>query len=89
MREAIERYLGREDAYGELQPSERYFPETGRGPLMAGEEEGNGLHNIAASMQTSSPEFIDFPVTEMLVPIFDEMSEEQKKSFIKLLGIDI
>ena len=56
---------------------------------MAGEEEGNGLHNIAASMQTSSPEFIDFPVTEMLVPIFDEMSEEQKKSFIKLLGIDI
>ena len=89
MRESIERYLGYEDPYGEMQPSERYFPETVRGPLMAGSEEGNGLHNIAACMQTPSPEFADYPVTELLVPIFDEMSEEQKKSFIKLLGIDI
>ena len=89
MRESIERYLGYEDPYGEMQPSERYFPETVRGPLMAGSEEGNGLHNIAACMQTPSPEFADYPVTELLVPIFDDMSEEQKKSFIKLLGIDI
>ena len=89
MREAIERYLGRNDPYGEVQPSERYFPETVRGPLMAGSEEGNGLHNIAASMQATSPEFADFPVTEMLVPVFDEMTEEQKRAFIKLLGIDI
>jgi hypothetical protein len=56
---------------------------------MAGSEEGNGLHNIAASMQATSPEFADFPVTEMLVPVFDEMTEEQKRAFIKLLGIDI
>tara|TARA_A100001037_G_scaffold138649_1_gene125518 strand:+ start:4581 stop:5216 length:636 start_codon:yes stop_codon:yes gene_type:complete len=89
MRESIEIYLGREDPYGEVQPSERYFPETVRGPLMAGAEEGNGLHNIAASMQISSPEFAGFPVTEMLVPIFNDMNEEQKRSFIKLLGIDI
>ena len=56
---------------------------------MAGSEEGNGLHNIAATMQIQSPEFVDFPVTEMRVPIFDEMTEEQKKAFIKLLAIDM
>jgi len=89
MRAAIEKYVGRENPYGEKQPSEMYWPETISGPLMAGSEEGNGLHNIAATMQIQSPEFVDFPVTEMRVPIFDEMTEEQKKAFIKLLAIDM
>jgi hypothetical protein len=89
MRAAIEKYVGRENPYGEKQPSEMYWPETISGPLMAGSEEGNGLHNIAATMQIQSPEFVDFPVTEMRVPIFDEMTEEQKQAFIKLLAIDM
>jgi hypothetical protein len=32
-------------------------------------------------MQMESPEFADYPITEMRVPIFDEMSEAQKKGF--------
>jgi len=87
LREAIAKHVGRENSYGEKQPSEMYWPETISGPLMAGSEEGNGLHNIAATMQIQSPEFVDFPVTEMRVPIFDEMTEEQKEAFIKLLAI--
>ena len=89
MRAAIEEYVGRENPYGEQQPSEMYWPDTVGGPLMAGSEEGNGLHNIAATMQIQSPEFVDFPVTEMRVPIFDEMTEEQKRAFIELLHIDM
>jgi hypothetical protein len=54
---------------------------------MAGAEEGNGLHNIAATMQMESPEFADYPITEMRVPIFDEMSEAQKKDFLALLHV--
>jgi hypothetical protein len=40
-------------------------------------------------MQTQSPEFVDYPVTEMRVPVFDSMTEEQKKDFLRLLHIDI
>ena len=52
-------------------------------------EEGNGLHNIAATLQISSPEYSDLPVTALRVPIFSEMTEEQKKFFIALCGIDL
>jgi hypothetical protein len=89
MREAIEKYVGRQNPYGEKQPSEMYWPETISTPLMAGGEEGNGLHNIAATMQTQSPEFVDFPVTEMRVPDFDKMSEEQKQTFLKMLHVEM
>lgn len=89
MRQAIEAYVGRKNPYGEEQPSEMYWPETVSGPLMAGSEEGNGLHNIAATMQTQSPEFVDWPVTEMRVPIFEKMTEAQKKDFIRLLAIEM
>jgi len=89
MRAAIEKYVGRANSYAEPPGPEMYWPETVSGPLMAGAEEGNGLHNIAATMQIQSPEFVDFPVTEMRVPLFDEMTEEQKKAFIKLLAIEL
>ena len=56
--------------------------------LMEGSEEGNGLHNIAATLQTESPEFADLPVTDMRVPIFDDMSNEQKKIFLELCAIE-
>ena len=89
MRAAIERHVGRESPYAEEQPSEMYWPDTVSTPLMAGSEEGNGLHNIAAAMQIQSPEFVDWPVTEMRVPIFEDMTEEQKKDFLELLAIEM
>lgn len=94
---AIGEYLGRTD-YFDLKgrdakgaPSVMLSPavwpsEIGRA-LGEGGEEGNGLHNIAATMQMPSPEFAELPVTEMLVPDFAKMTDEQKKSFIKLCGI--
>ena len=85
---AIEEHVGRKNPYGEEQPSEMYWPDEVSGPLMAGSEEGNGLHNIAAAMQTQSPEFVDLPVTEMLVPIFEEMTEQQKKDFLEMLAVE-
>lgn len=88
MREAIEKYVGRPNPYAEPSGSEIWWPDEIGGPLMAGSEEGNGLHNIAATMQIPSPEFADFPVTEMRVPIFDDMTEEQKKEFLKLLHVE-
>ena len=49
----------------------------------------DGLHNVAANLQTPSPEYEDLPTTELRVPIFGDMTEEQKKSFLKLLAIQI
>ena len=89
LRAAIEQHVGRENPYGEKQPSEMYWPDTVSIPLMAGSEEGNGLHNIAAAMQVQSPEFVDMPVTEMRVPIFEQMTEQQKKDFLRLLAVEM
>ena len=89
LRAAIAKHVGRENPYGEQQPSEMYWPDTVSIPLMAGSEEGNGLHNIAAAMQVQSPEFVDLPVTEMRVPIFEQMTEEQKRDFLQLLAVEI
>lgn len=89
MRAAIEKYVGRENPYGEPAGPKILWPKEIGGPLMAGSEEGNGLHNIAATMQIQSPEFVDYPVTEMRVPIFDEMTEEQKKAFLDLLHVEM
>jgi hypothetical protein len=50
-------------------------------------EEGNGLHNIAATLLTDSPEYADLPVTQWRVPILAEMTDQQKADFIRLSGI--
>ena len=89
LRAANERTVGRENPYEEKQPSEMYWPDTVSGPLMAGSEEGNRLHNIAAAMQVQSPEFVDLPVTEMRVPVFTDMTEAQKKDFLGLLAVEM
>ena len=86
---AIESYVGRENPLERGGGPEIFWPAEVGGPLMAGSEEGNGLHNIAARMQMASPEFADFPVTEMLVPIFDEMTEAQKQNFLALLHVAV
>ena len=55
--------------------------------LSHGVEDGGGLHNIAAKMQSASPEYNGMPVTEMGVPDFSKMLDEQKKAFIKLCSV--
>ena len=40
-------------------------------------------------MQIQSPEFVDLPVTEMRVPIFEDMTEQQKKDFLGLLAVEM
>ncbi|MBT4161012.1 MAG: hypothetical protein HOC70_10425 [Gammaproteobacteria bacterium] len=50
-------------------------------------EEGNGLHNIAATLLTDSPEYTDLPVSTWRVPIFAEMTDQQKAEFVRLCGI--
>ena len=57
--------------------------------LGEGSEEGNGLHNIAATLQSASPEFADLPLTDTKVPLFSEMSEQQKESFLSLCGVEV
>ena len=56
---------------------------------MEGSEDGNGLHNIAATLQTDSPDFADLPVTNMRVPIFDDMPDEQKRFCLELCEIEL
>ncbi len=85
---AIEKYVGRENPLGRGGWPKIVWPDEIGGPLMAGAEEGNGLHNIAATMQMDSPEFADLPVTTMRVPIFGDMTEQQKLDFLKLLQVD-
>ena len=57
------------------------------GALGKGAEEGGGLHNIAASLQAPSPEFADLPTTALGVPVFERMTEQQKKTFVGLCGV--
>jgi hypothetical protein len=55
--------------------------------LSAGVEEGAGLHNIAASLQSPSPEFYNLPTTHLGVPVFSRMTDLQKADFVALCGI--
>ncbi len=89
MRAAIEKYVGRPNSYAEAPGPKIIWPDEIGGPLMEGSEEGNGLHNIAATLQSPSPEFADFPVTKMLVPDFDAMTDDQKQTFINMLAIEM
>ena len=57
--------------------------------LSVGVEEGAGLHNIAASLQITSPEYAGLPITDLGVPVFKRMSDAQKAEFLTLCGISI
>ena len=89
MYDAIEKYVGRPNPVGRGGGPEIYWPDEVSGPLMEGSEDGNGLHNIAATLQTDSPEFADLPVKNMRVPIFDDMTDEQKRFFLELCEIEL
>jgi len=54
--------------------------------LAANASEGGGLHNLTAKRLRRSPELDDLPETAYRVPIFTQMTDEQKERFIKLLG---
>jgi hypothetical protein len=97
--DAIEAYVGRENPLGleinkEGKPSLMLDPvgpwpaEVGRA-VGEGGEEGNGLHNIAATLQSDSPEYADLPVSDLRVPIFADMTDQQKAEFVKLCGIQM
>jgi hypothetical protein len=57
--------------------------------LGEGGEEGNGLHNIAATLQADSPEYADLPVSDLRVPIFADMTDAQKAEFVRICGIQM
>jgi hypothetical protein len=95
---AIVEYVGRQNPFNypinaQGNPSAMLDP-VGAWPaavgaaLGEGGEEGNGLHNIAATLQSDSPEYADLPVTDLRVPIFAEMTDTQKQDFVKLCGVD-
>ena len=71
-----------------LEPIGPWPAEVGKA-LGEGSEEGNGLHNIAATLQSASSEFADLPLTDTKVPLFSEMSEKQKESFLSLCGVEV
>ncbi|MCY3884635.1 MAG: hypothetical protein OXG24_06905 [Gammaproteobacteria bacterium] len=65
------------------------WPKEIAAALSRGSEEGGGLHNIAARLQTPSPEFADLPTTDMGVPDFSAMSIDQRRSFLGLCGLSV
>ncbi len=96
---SIVEYLGRDNPFklpingkGEasymLEPVGPWPKEVGMA-VAEGSEEGNGLHNVAATLQQKSPEFEGLPVTEMGVPILTDMTDEQKVTFLSLCGIEL
>ena len=86
---AIEEYVGRPNPLGLGGGPKAVWRREIGAALGAGAEEGGGLHNIAATLQAPSPEFADLPTTEMGVPDFGAMTDEQKKFFLKLCAVDV
>ena len=96
---AIVEHIGRENPFnlpintkGEptymLEPVGAWPREVGLA-LGDGGEQGNGLHNIAATLQSASPEFASLPTTAMGVPVLTEMSDEQRNTFLSLCGVEV
>ena len=81
----IAEHTGQENPIGPGIFGETVWPKEVSGALFT----GDGMHNTAASMQTPSPEFADLPLTEMGVSIFSKMTEEQKRAFVSLCGLEL
>jgi len=80
-------YLGRQPDLGGV--NDPVWPKPIIVALSEGVEEGAGLHNIAACLQRPSPEFDDLPTTDLGVPVFSRMSNDQKASYMALCGIEV
>ncbi len=63
------------------------WPAAVAAALGKGAEQGGGLHNIAASLQSPSPEFAHLPTTELGVPVFSKMTDDQKRAFLRLCAV--
>ena len=85
--QAIEDYVGRSNPMEIGDWSNAVWPREIAVALGKNSEEGGGLHNIAASLQSPSREFDDYPVTELGVPVFEEMNPKQRKIFVALCGV--
>ena len=85
--EAMAAHVGRANPLGLGGGPKAVWPPEIAAALGKGAEEGGGLHNIAASLQAPSPEFAELPVTALGVPIFDAMTEEQKRAFLALCAV--
>ena len=83
----LEDHVGRSNPLDLGDWSNSFWPPEIVEALSRGSEEGGGLHNIAAGLQIASPEFEDFPATELGVPIFSKMTDAQKTRFLELLGL--
>lgn len=84
---AIEEYVGRPDPLSLGVRGKAVWPPEIGAALGKGAEEGGGLHNIAASLQAPSPEFAELPTTALGVPIFEQMTKQQKDTFLALCGV--
>lgn len=82
---AISDYLGYQVNFGGWENP--VWPQPVIDALSVGIEEGAGLHNIAASLQVTSPDYADLPKTDLGVPFFPSMSDAQKFKFLTLCGI--
>ena len=89
MFQQIAEHVGRENPLGLGGGPKHVWPREVGMALGKGMEEGGGLHNIAASLQWPSPEFADLPKTDMGVPDFGAMSDEQKSAFLALLAVNV
>ena len=86
--QAIDQYVGRPNVVVVRFRENVVWPQEIVDALSKNAEEGGGLHNVAASLQAHSPEFEDFPTTEMGVPDFERMTSDQKERFLDLIGVE-
>ncbi len=89
MFQQIEEHVGRPNPLGLGGGPKHVWPREVGMALGKGAEEGGGLHNIAASLQYPSPEFAGLPTTDLGVPDFEAMSEDQKQRFLGLLAVEV
>ena len=85
----IEQYVGRPDPLGLGIRGKAVWPPAVGAALGKGAEQGGGLHNIAARLQSPSPEFAELPTTELGVPVFSKMTEAQKQMFLGLCAAQV
>ncbi len=84
MYQEIADYLGGDNPLGILPIKDPFWPAPVVAAVSKGKDDGAGLHNIAAALQAPSPEFEHLPVTALGVPMFGQMTEGQKASFLDL-----
>lgn len=83
---AIQEAVGKPNPLGLKRMRPYWHPEIARA-LGKGAEEGGGLHNETAKRLIHSPEVANLPQTKWGVPIWTDMSEQQREEFLKLIGL--